>query len=1387
MIVFGEFESGREFARGAAVSVLTARRAGEAGPDTYVVKHCRPPAFIGPEEAGEQIRGFLDQAAVQQAVASGAGDHWAPVHDKGELPDGAYYVTDRYELHAGQLIQGLVQLDGRALYTIISSVAAGLDELKTAASRPHGNLKPTNVLIGRSERGVVGRVALCDPLAAARLDPERDWGADLSAVGELLYGLVTHRQYPGVMAWPVEIDAAWTRLGRKARQWCDLCNALLAPADTGESITLDKLAAKLIPLKPPPPWPRWKKVLVGGGAGATVVLLGLLLIVSFNGSQRGVDVPECEVVSAEWHALCDAMHEDNGWLRKFLGRVSADVQQSVLGPQWDKYIEREFDTGGIFVRGGGGEAGSKHIHDHPEDLNSIGQCLASDAIDAMQSIETEIKAWEARGRLVDRWKARTWMRNATAWVNDIASSALPGSGGRYVEVWSTILEINLELVGRIDKAVSEIDDRIDEILEVDDEILQRVVELRPPLTQIPVDSRDDLETLSTRLVETAELLDRILQVDYATLDRQFLAEADVYPIARDEYPLTARIFSMWIEQTSDWAPIDRAVVEQPDWATKIEVLTGLNETYSEICGSDVVVDEVRSFKDQIADIASNTAALVPDRLYTKDLQGVRKRIAGANRDISSLTDQIKAGINRCKQSWGELLAGYNERARDRPYESAKVNDRWNKLATEIVAALLKSVRNNWDLESQVGHDLARLDDLLNDLDQSRSAPIPAKSSIGVDVDIVDSVRRGWRDEILDKILRQLDLSDLLDGIDLDKLWENYDSRVADAKSFLTHIATLEQALKTDTGLDSLGSLYTDCKKILDPTEYEDLWEAVELVVDQYRLVETVSGLDDRVRLRQFVREPDNWSSVVLAAWRRLVWLPPNDPGSIDRDFDIRMAVSRVIDHLRRQGVEAPSDTFEGESTDLWTAYARSARTPMAFDLVADRTGDFGVDLTKVDEPAIGFNLRLRQLGEDLSGLTDDTKCERELDEFVDRELTGSAARLVGVPELLDNLKKISSGQSGPSFADLGPGAVRQGWVARADADNSVVQYTLEGHGHTVTFRRIGESDTYLCTDEMSLALFIDLISTAGAWKACTYVIPTGALDGPRVWEWDQNTTSLIKASSWIRGEPANYYVDVAVAPIPPNGQHPINRVSPAAAIYAASLMGCRLPFVKEWHDAVTDTHGVVADSLEGLATPNLGMAQALQRIGRSWNLRGNDFAAQLAWVNLCRIAAAGTLAVSNYQMPDAKAFWPKGAVSKCPTCRTGVATNRDTLWFFETGSENSSTFLNLIGNVAEYVFATDHAVSFDADVPLDDALKALHGDLKNRSLISVIGGSSVSDPWQIPPWKASPLQIRRPSDGYSDVGFRVAFTATDVRQTCLAAARKQFEPYPPYLLTVAPD
>src|SRR4051794_2554501 len=188
----------------------------------------------GPGAAARAAVGqFLEAAAIQQQAARGS-PYWSPVHEMGESADGAYYVTSHFPRSAEQLIDAGARPTSAELQALLGQVVQGLIDLETTLARPHGDLKPSNVLLRHSRVDAPGSVALADPLPTAQLTPRHNACADLQGVGRILGWLVAGRDAGGApVAWPAEPSLAWAALGSAGDEWRGLFNVLLNPHPPG--------------------------------------------------------------------------------------------------------------------------------------------------------------------------------------------------------------------------------------------------------------------------------------------------------------------------------------------------------------------------------------------------------------------------------------------------------------------------------------------------------------------------------------------------------------------------------------------------------------------------------------------------------------------------------------------------------------------------------------------------------------------------------------------------------------------------------------------------------------------------------------------------------------------------------------------------------------------------------------------------------------------------------------------------------------------------------------------------------------------------------------------------------------------------------------------------
>jgi hypothetical protein len=185
---------------------------------------------------------------------------------------------------------------------------------------------------------------------------------------------------------------------------------------------------------------------------------------------------------------------------------------------------------------------------------------------------------------------------------------------------------------------------------------------------------------------------------------------------------------------------------------------------------------------------------------------------------------------------------------------------------------------------------------------------------------------------------------------------------------------------------------------------------------------------------------------------------------------------------------------------------------------------------------------------------------------------------------------------------------------------------------------------------------------------------------------------------------------------PPTRLSPVQYIDPAAArAFSERYLHCRLPTPAEW-----------AETLRAL-----GGADRLRKL--RWNLRDRTWQVQQAYL-------AKTGSAFDLPWPDSDAFIPAslGAVKRASEAVVADGADDDgTLWFADVDAPAAGLpFSHLIGNVAVFLWDPQTAK------------------------YAVAGGSALSPP-ELDPTAIYAVDSQQEREGYSDVGFRPAFSAPD--------------------------
>ncbi|MDB5318594.1 MAG: hypothetical protein JWN40_225, partial [Phycisphaerales bacterium] len=354
MAVYGQYETVAELGRTRTTTVSRARPADggwdlgfdDLGSDAnFVLKafHVRHAEDAG----GDEAQRFLDRAHAQQRAVELGARHWAPILEAGTAGEDAYYVAHYYPRTAQGLAHTAGGVDAFTLYAVVAGALQGLVELHRTLSRPHGNLKTTNVLIRTRGAITPSDVLLTDPAVEqdATIAGEVE---DLYNLGEVIHETVLGAKFGGPRAWPVPPSPAWTKLGKKGSRWLALCNHLLSPRAAENWLRVDDILEEVAALRPRKSRLRSRKLWVALAALAVIA---------------GAGVGEYFHYAGEWRRLCGAYGDWAGPLSK---RLASDPPPEITQDAYlQEHLVRTLD-----------EARKNHVELDPRAIGGSAESLS---------------------------------------------------------------------------------------------------------------------------------------------------------------------------------------------------------------------------------------------------------------------------------------------------------------------------------------------------------------------------------------------------------------------------------------------------------------------------------------------------------------------------------------------------------------------------------------------------------------------------------------------------------------------------------------------------------------------------------------------------------------------------------------------------------------------------------------------------------------------------------------------------------------------------------------------------------------------------------------------------------------------------------------------------
>lgn len=570
----------------------------------------------------------------------------------------------------------------------------------------------------------------------------------------------------------------------------------------------------------------------------------------------------------------------------------------------------------------------------------------------------------------------------------------------------------------------------------------------------------------------------------------------------------------------------------------------------------------------------------------------------------------------------------------------------------------------------------------------------------------------------------------------------------------------DAALNTDAAwndqLEAGATLATLSKILAETPAAADLAPIIKPLQDRLNTLAALATSTDRVALRAAWTAATSDQSTARTATDALFRLTPPWPqfaGELAEVASSSPARAR-LDAERQKKISAAVEQ----------AWLKQWGDPvLALDVRRQHLellAPLGIDQAKLPAWA-KFNVARMGLDVDLRAARklDDVAAKAALEKFI-AAASPLEASLAGTKavEMLSEARRL---QAAPPAPKVGPGDLppAQGGEGRAKwnplpdvSPDGVITYTLAVEGipeQRISFAQVqvNGKTTYISTTEMSVGTASAILSAAGRGDLFANSVPDWSdfttKRGLKVWQPAfKRPVPLRKApmipvqagtdpsKGWLVrpvGMDKNTVVLADPAAPGPDWATPIQAISAESAAVIASAMNARLPSVEEWQAAL---------AIEGSQDqpPNA-------------QLRGQNWKKQRALTKALR--AAGT------KMPYTQdaAFVAANQTAVPEEADDEALDIAEPALFLSPVDKGCGTiFKNLIGNVAEYVLVD--AVKYERFPPEEFKPKLFPVAQELR----VIGGSAFSHPSQS---RVLPLQPTptRAAQGFSDVGFRLAFSA----------------------------